>query len=768
MADSKSGMNLPASNRTSLVISDLKSGISGMRQETSLLKQDWTNLVQTMGTGVARLNGAGGNGPGGQSSSKVAPDPTFSNTGQQAIGNGNQVFAGPNQSGAQAAIGGGGGSSTPPTQTGGSGGGGMFRNLSDFVSQNPGSAALYGAGTALMGANATSDMVQSELLQTRINAYMPQQKAGPALLKAEAINSQIFGPEKTAYARNAINAFANRGAMNDKMDSFNALAAAQSYGLNGPNFLQGKGGQFEGSFAEGVAQASQLTPGMGGQGAMRAAGAMQRGKTVNMLKGVGINIRDEQGNLKPPNEIIEMLWKKICREYAGAYGSGKTPSEREVLIGFQQGNSMDSLVQNLFGDDPMVYMMIKNGLIFKARTAGSPPGDQAMTAGNMIKAGMTTDAVRAMNRGAATATEGLTLTNTAGSKAYGLTKTALTELGEFANLSSPGAVIGLNSTAAVLQTLGAAGNGAVGSIIKFLTALAANGGKAAGGPVGGQQPYVVGEKGPELFVPKVDGTIIPNHAMGPFRHHGGNVKAGGVDMTQTEWAKALLTQLGAKTNADTLGAVKEWMAKEGGHWNNSAGYNPLNSTYSMSGSTLMDAGPGRDAGVRHYTDWKQGLNATVNTLTGSNSKARGYDKIVGLLKSGAKKDEIMAAVMGSSWGTGSGSSSSSNSSSTQGDKDAAIKALAGVAGIDAAKFKEAFAYFEKTGKIKSGTTLSSILGVGADANAIGGLASSAANTYNYGGVTFNMNVLGGDPKKVAAEMKKILAQLNQGKVVGTN
>ena len=254
MADSKSGMNLPASNRTSLVISDLKSGISGMRQETSLLKQDWTNLVQTMGTGVARLNGAGGNGPGGQSSSKVAPDPTFSNTGQQALP-GNQVFAGPSQSGAQAAIGGG-GSTTPPTQTGSSGGGGMFRNLSEFVSQNGGSAGLlYGAGTALMGANATSDMVQSELLQTRINAYMPKQVAGPALSKAEAINSQIYGPQNTAYARNAINAFANRGAMNDKMDSFNALAAAQSYGLNGPNFLQGKGGQFEGSFAEGVAMA---------------------------------------------------------------------------------------------------------------------------------------------------------------------------------------------------------------------------------------------------------------------------------------------------------------------------------------------------------------------------------------------------------------------------------------------------------------------------------------------------------------------------------
>jgi hypothetical protein len=109
-----------------------------------------------------------------------------------------------------------------------------------------------------------------------------------------------------------------------------------------------------------------------------------------------------------------------------------------------------------------------------------------------------------------------------------------------------------------------------------------------------------------------------------------------------------------------------------------------------------------------------------------------------------------------------------DSSSTASDMDAAIKALAGVAGVDAAKFKEALAYFDKTGKIKAGTSLSSILGTGADAGAMGGLLNQAAATYNYGGVTFNLSVLGGDPKKVAAEIKKIVGQLNQGKVVGTN
>jgi len=38
--------------------------------------------------------------------------------------------------------------------------------------------------------------------------------------------------------------------------------------------------------------------------------------------------------------------------------------------------------------------------------------------------------------------------------------------------------------------------------------------KAAGGPVSGGSPYIVGEKGPELFVPGSSGNIVPNHAMG--------------------------------------------------------------------------------------------------------------------------------------------------------------------------------------------------------------------------------------------------------------
>lgn len=51
----------------------------------------------------------------------------------------------------------------------------------------------------------------------------------------------------------------------------------------------------------------------------------------------------------------------------------------------------------------------------------------------------------------------------------------------------------------------------VGSFGNVLGQLA---GRANGGPVSGGTPYIVGERGPELFVPSNSGTVVPNNALG--------------------------------------------------------------------------------------------------------------------------------------------------------------------------------------------------------------------------------------------------------------
>ena len=51
--------------------------------------------------------------------------------------------------------------------------------------------------------------------------------------------------------------------------------------------------------------------------------------------------------------------------------------------------------------------------------------------------------------------------------------------------------------------------GAAGSLIDFLRGLG-GGARAAGGPVYAGRPYLVGERGPEVVVPRGNGTVLPN------------------------------------------------------------------------------------------------------------------------------------------------------------------------------------------------------------------------------------------------------------------
>jgi len=78
--------------------------------------------------------------------------------------------------------------------------------------------------------------------------------------------------------------------------------------------------------------------------------------------------------------------------------------------------------------------------------------------------------------------------------------------------------------------------GAPGAIVDAIKSLVPGGGffkdafdavtggfKAAGGPVLGGTPYIVGESGPELFVPTGSGTIVNNNRLGGMGGGGMNV-----------------------------------------------------------------------------------------------------------------------------------------------------------------------------------------------------------------------------------------------------
>jgi phage-related protein len=93
-------------------------------------------------------------------------------------------------------------------------------------------------------------------------------------------------------------------------------------------------------------------------------------------------------------------------------------------------------------------------------------------------------------------------------------------------------------------------------VTKGLTSVidkAFGGGKALGGPVNAGTSYVVGERGPELFVPTTSGKIIPNDRMGGG---GGTVinltVNGAIDAEGT--ARTIINVLNRSTSRGTLGA----------------------------------------------------------------------------------------------------------------------------------------------------------------------------------------------------------------------
>ena len=79
--------------------------------------------------------------------------------------------------------------------------------------------------------------------------------------------------------------------------------------------------------------------------------------------------------------------------------------------------------------------------------------------------------------------------------------------------------------------------------------------RANGGPVNRNTPYLVGEQGPELFVPSISGTIIPNGGGGS------SVSAGGASINLT--VNAGMGTNGAEVGRQIVDALKQYERRNG-------------------------------------------------------------------------------------------------------------------------------------------------------------------------------------------------------------
>lgn len=110
------------------------------------------------------------------------------------------------------------------------------------------------------------------------------------------------------------------------------------------------------------------------------------------------------------------------------------------------------------------------------------------------------------------------------------------------------------------------------------------------------------------------------------------------NVSERQFAVNLLKQIGLSQSPQAVEKVLAWMKQEGGNWHNNAKYNPLNTTLEASGATAINS-----AGVKSYTSWTQGLEATARTLAG-------YPEIISALRSGTLS-QFESVVTNSRWGT---------------------------------------------------------------------------------------------------------------------
>jgi len=216
----------------------------------------------------------------------------------------------------------------------------------------------------------------------------------------------------------------------------------------------------------------------------QAAGSYAGQNGMNMLR-LGIRLRDREGNLRPPNEIINELYSKIYR--------GKTPKNPEVMF---SPNSIEyQTIMNIAGGDANLFNVYASGLMARFKNNKPLTGKDMSSAKGMLGTMGVGGGVQASNFNFQSSQNRVlqgTEQGLVGGYQGALGAAAAVNNG-FAAIAEtlPGVVNGLASLKGVLQTLPMAGGagatmaGAAGSLSNLLMMRMAFGGLGKGGLAGG-------------------------------------------------------------------------------------------------------------------------------------------------------------------------------------------------------------------------------------------------------------------------------------------
>lgn len=244
--------------------------------------------------------------------------------------------------------------------------------------------------------------------------------------------------------------------------------------------LMGFSGKSINAYQQSLVSASNVMPGMGLSGAADVYASMQAAKNVNMSKLMGIEMRDQAGRPKSLDDIVEQLWAQLNKRKSV---SRKITAD-DISFALMPGNSLDWTLRQYFAGNEDLRQTVIQMLYAKAK------GAKNFSQQEMRRVGMTTDVITSQS--AKTAEQLEVAQGTEGAMLSGF-EHATDAMGKLTD-----AISGLTSVMGPFVAI----QGAKGAFDR-----------AHGGPVQTSKPFIIGEHGPEVFVPKSDGMIIPNESL---------------------------------------------------------------------------------------------------------------------------------------------------------------------------------------------------------------------------------------------------------------
>lgn len=606
----------------------------------------------------------------------------------------------------------------------------------------------------------------------------------------------FYSGQGSAAAAMSFQTMMNRGTAIDPLDAARAAMAGASLGLNPAlsNF---------GAIGAGAATFSNLVPGAGLAGGMQAMAALNQASSVNRLRMIGIQVRDPStGLMRSPESIAGDLWSKINSQKSGT----RAITKQDLAISLQSGNSLDMMLNQYFGNDPVLRQGIVTALMQKASGAGLSK-EELIATGALPELAASTGALNAASYGAINANTaavetGMIGANAAIARAADVFRDSASEFSGAVTLFS-GAMQLAGGGNGALGTLGAGLAAGLGSALGTRFGRGGGGGGFfGGGKAGAKGGFGMGMGGPgklsgAMRVAGPAATVLATGAGAISQYQGAQA---GEDF---DWLSAVLNSAGVGLTAGLMtanplvggiAAIGSLLAQraayslgegDGGADSGEGLYNPLNSLtvtapylkergYKINGVTTKKFHEGVDFAAKEGTAVYAVKSGTVLRL-GNN--ARGLGKSVTIRHPDGKmttyghlNDQLVSPgaavtagdVIGKSGNTGlsSGPHLHFEVRDSSGQHYNPLDYLKGsvVSGAEAAGV-HAGASNELIPGLSGSSGEALIPGLSAPSVKEGDSGAGGGSTVNYGGVNVSITIPSGtaiNEQTLAKEIKRVL------------